>query len=299
VSLERASGLAVQRFGITVEYPEYPEIATRSSTGDQNSSRLSYEDPRYEGGLNYGYSEHFISIEAKRLEGRNNMEGGRLGIKQILLEPERETYHRSSPYTKLTPVKEAVPLHEEALSVQINWGERNGQKVEQQDGMARFDVANSRSKKAFDLETYKETNFKTVRQFSSREEHANFNNEPFRNDVGRSPFIYNHVEMKDTAILEDDQKELITEQSGEQHLIKYERSKRSDLEIKAQPHLITVDEVESSNVSISDDDSINIILAKDSDCESESCELPLKSTMATTAMVGGSMLYFLLSLNKT
>merc|ERR1719285_967454 len=112
--------------------------------------------------------------------------------------------------------------------------------------MARFDVANSRSKKAFDSETYKEKNFKTVRQFTSEEEHTNFNNEPFRNDVGRSSFIYNHGEMKGTAILEDDQKELITQQSGQQHLIKYERSKRSDLEIKAHPHLITVNEVESS-----------------------------------------------------
>merc|ERR1712087_495766 len=98
------------------------------------------------GGLNYGYSEHFSSIEAKRFEGRNNMEGGRLGIKQILLEPERETGHRSLRYTKLTPVQETVPLHEEALGVQINWGERNRQTVAQQDDMARFDAANSRSK---------------------------------------------------------------------------------------------------------------------------------------------------------
>jgi len=117
--------------------------------------------------------------------------------------------------------------------------------------------------------------------------------------VTRSPFRYNHLEIKETTLLEDDQKEIIAQQSGEQHLMKYEGSKRSDLEIRAQPHLITVDEMESCNFSISDDDSINIILAKASDCESDSCELPLKSTMAATAMVGGSMLYFLLSLNKT
>jgi len=195
-------------------------------------------------------------------------------------------------------IKDNVPFHEDALGVQIKWSGRCGRKVQQQSDMPRFDVANNGCAKADYFERWKETNSKIVREMSLEEENTNFNNGHLRNRAASSPLRSNHVEIKERVTPDDDRKHVITERSGENYLIMCKGSACSDLGLGAQPDLISVDDIESASFSISDDDSINVILAKDSDSESNSCELPLKSTMATTAMVAGSMLYFLLTLNK-